>query len=810
MDSDDTGPGRPASPWRRFARLVTSPQARLQATGMFVLAAIAAGAALILPPSDVTGELPGDDALGSLAPRSIKASHDYLIPDPEATEGLRRAAARSVRSVYDFDVAVASVAGERLHEAFELARTDQDRGLAARPARKNRPRKDASDEDLTAAADEGYGGFVKVLQAVVDEGDYRELARLRFSDQVERAAQILALGALSNEVAPGRELLIAERGAGITVRPVHAPTALADRELHDVERIPDIAALRQDLARLAAGQGEAPGSNSGVGRAALALASDLDPATRRAAALLAVRVVRPNLAYNGAETGERQRLAALAVKPVVLQYARGEKIVGDGERIEKRHLIVFRYVREQARTLDDVQVRAGAALFAALLVLAVFRLARRTVKGFRPSKRDLVFLAAVLLGNLALVRGALATCEALRDRLPLLTNEASVLLLPLAAGTMLVRMLRSGESSVVFALVFAPLAAMQLGSHVPVAVGLVASVVAADRLGRRTGGLGLLIASLHAGVAAGLTVLAFALFGGRLLLPETATHVALAMLGAGVLSPLVAGLVAPLAEPMFGYASESRLARLANLNHPVLKELIIRAPGTYHHSLLVGTLAEAAARRIGAHPLLARIGGYYHDLGKAEAPLMFGENQKAENRLEKLPPEAATAVVQRHVEDGLRRAEAARLPRVVLDVIAQHHGTRHAGAFWLRAKELAERDGRPPPPEELFRYPGPKPRSREVAIVMLADAVEAASRGLVDSSPERLQALVPRVVESMVLEGQLDECDLSLQDVRQIIIALQVTLVEVHGLTRVEPLGPRASPPPGSVVVDGAVRVVRP
>ncbi len=790
-------PGRGAL--RRLGARLISPAARLKATGVAALLVVGLGAAALLPPSSVVADLPGDSALGTLATRSIKASRDYLIPDPDATQGLEQAAVRAVRPVYDFDVSVALTEAARIADAFSAVRAEQAQALAARPQRKARGHSKAAPatgDDLVQAAAPFYGEFLKRLQTVVDENEYRELSRLQFAQPIQRAAELLVRGTLSEEVAPSRELLFADRERGITIRSVHGTSARPEREIQDVDRIPDVARIRQDLNRFASGEPEGT-STSRVGQVALVLPADLDPQTRRAAALLAARVVTPNLAYNASETEARKEAAAEAVKPVVLQIARGEKIVGDGERIQKRDLLVFHYLREQARALDDVQMRTGAALFAMLLVLFAFRLARRTVKGFRPSKRDLVFLSVVLLGNLGLVRAALAGTEALRDQLPLLTSDAAVLLIPLTAGAMLVRMLRSGESSVLFALVFAPLVAVQLGSTPAAAVALVSSLAAADQLGRRAGARGLFVAALHAAVAAALVVVALALFGGRLLLPETTVHAAVAAVGAGVLSPLCAALVAPLGEAVFGYASEGRLARLASLNQPVLKELIIRAPGTYHHSLLVGALAEAAARKVGANPLLARVGGYYHDLGKANQPLMFGENQKLENRLEKLMPEAAAAALLSHVTDGIERAQAARLPRAVQEIIRQHHGTRSAGGFFGRAKELAEREGRLPPPEALFHYPGPKPRSREAAVVMLADSVEAASRGMLDPASEKLAALVPKVVEPIVIDGQLDECDLSLAEVRQIIAALQQTLIEVHGLTRVEPLGSRlASPPP--------------
>jgi putative nucleotidyltransferase with HDIG domain len=807
---------REPSRWVRALRVLTSPKTLLQATGLLTLIAVAAGAAWILPPSNATGELPADDTLGTVAKRSIKAIHDYDIPDPEATEARRSAASESVRPVYDFDTSEAEDAQTRISTAFAAAREAQKDSLVQQTAvRKPKGKHDVeaspSDEALISAGESFRSEFMRDVQAVVDPLVYGELARLRFSEALERATTVLVRGLLAAEIAPSRELLIAEKTTGITIRRLVGGLVRGESDVRDIDHIPDVAAVRSELTRFAQGALELPASTVGLGRIVLAL--DLDTVTRRAAALLAERLVLPNLAYNDRVTQERRLAASVAVKPVVLQYARGEKIIGDGERIEKRHLLVFQFIRDEARALDTVQVRLGAMLFTVLLVLSVFGLARRTVRRFRPGKRDLVFLAATLLGNLALIRAVLALADLLRDHYHAVSNDVAVMLLPLAAGTMLVRMLRSGESSVVFALIFSPLAALHLASHAPAAVGLVASVVAADRLGRRTGRSALPLAALASGLAAALMVLALSLFGGRLL-PETALQAAAAFIGAGVLSPLAAVLVAPLFELLFGYTSEGQLARLANLNHPVLKELIIKAPGTYHHSVIVGALAEAAAERVGAHPLLSRVGGYYHDLGKADAPLMFGENQKLENRLEKISPEEAAAILRKHVSDGLARAHEARLPRIVLDFIGQHHGNAHCGAFLDRAREAATRDGRPPPDPALFHYVGPKPRSREVALVMLADAVEAASRSVENPAPERLRAVVPKVVEQFMLAGQLDECDLTLSDLRLASAAFAETIVDLRGLSTVEIL-PRVRQPSASSAAasssqdDPDVRVAR-
>ncbi len=791
---------------RRALGWLTSPAALLQATGFLVLVAIGIGAGWLLPPSNAVGELPGDDLLHTLSVVSIKANRDYTVPDPDATTALRNEAAEQVRPVFDLDLGEGERTVARLQGAFAVAREAVTAALANQTSKKPKPKKaDKSDvptdDDLAmAAAEPLYGDFIKQLQAVVDEGVYRDLARLRFSDQVAQAVSTLVLnvgepvgnGVTAGEIAPSRELLNVEREHGITLRPVGAPTTLGEKDIRDVERIPDLAAVRLDLTRLAQGLSEVPGSNSGVARAALRLA-DLSPEVRRIAALVAATVFSPTMAFNEDESEMRKLAAEAEVKPVVLEYARGERIIGEGERIEKRHLLVFHYIREQARALDGVQIRTGATIFTVLLVVSAFSLARRTVRRFRPSKRDLVFLAATLLGNLGALRAGLGAIEQLHHRPAWLTNELVALALPLAGGAMLVRMLRSGESSVVFALVFAPLTALMLNSHIPAAVGLVGSLVAANRLGGRGGRSALPAAALEAGVSASVAIVALALFGGRPLwplwpLPETARLAAAAILGAGIISPLTAVLVAPLIETLFGYVSESRLARLANLNHRVLKELIIKAPGTYHHSLIVGSLAEAAAERIGAHPLLARVGGYYHDLGKLDAPLMYAENQKAENRLEKLPPEEAAAIVRRHVSDGVLRAKEAHLPRAIIDFIQQHHGTGEAGHFLGSAPSLTGPAGPPTPLAEGTRYAGPRPRSREVALVMLADAVEAASRLATDATRERLESLVAHVVQGVVAQGQLQDSDLTLADIHNTTLAFQSTLADLRALSRVEVL----------------------
>jgi hypothetical protein len=200
----------------------------------------------------------------------------------------------------------------------------------------------------------------------------------------------------------------------------------------------------------------------------------------------------------------------------------------------------------------------------------------------------------------------------------------------------------------------------------------------------------------------------------------------------------------------------------------VLRNLLISAPGTYHHSILVGILAEAAAEAIQANPLLARVSAYYHDVGKIKKPLYFVENQKSgENKHDRLLPSMSSLIIISHVKDGIEIARQYRLGRPLQDIISQHHGTSCINYFYQKAKELQDNDDQPVTDRE-FRYPGPKPQTKEAGIVMLADAVQATSKTLTDPAPSRIQGMVQRIINNIFVDGQLDECELTLNDLHLI------------------------------------------
>jgi putative nucleotidyltransferase with HDIG domain len=244
----------------------------------------------------------------------------------------------------------------------------------------------------------------------------------------------------------------------------------------------------------------------------------------------------------------------------------------------------------------------------------------------------------------------------------------------------------------------------------------------------------------------------------------------------GTLAGFLVSGVLPLVERCFAIVTDVSLLELGDGSHPLLQELVRRAPGTYTHSMTVATLAEPCAEAIGANPLLARVGSYFHDIGKMLKPQYFIENQSGENRHDSLEPALSTLIIIGHVKDGMALAEQYRLPRPIVDFIQQHHGTTLVEYFYREALRIHESqsnapvrmDGQPHPLEPTFRYPGPKPQSRENGIVMLADAVESSSRALSVATPGSLRKLVHDLLMKRLLDGQFEESGLTLTELHLI------------------------------------------
>ncbi|MBW1765333.1 MAG: HDIG domain-containing protein [Deltaproteobacteria bacterium] len=247
----------------------------------------------------------------------------------------------------------------------------------------------------------------------------------------------------------------------------------------------------------------------------------------------------------------------------------------------------------------------------------------------------------------------------------------------------------------------------------------------------------------------------------------------------GFFSGVIATGIIPLVEMSFGFTTNIKLLELANLDQPLLKDQMVQAPGTHHHSMIVSNMVEACAESVGANPLLAKVAAYYHDIGKMKKPIYFIENQMGrENKHEKLAPSMSSLVLISHVKDGVELAKEHKLGREIIDIIQQHHGKGLISYFYKKAREQAVSKGSKSAiiKEEGFRYPGPKPQTKEACLVMLADMSEAASRSLVDPTPARIQGMVQKIINMSFSDGQLDECELTLKDLHEIAKSFNKTL----------------------------------
>lgn len=376
--------------------------------------------------------------------------------------------------------------------------------------------------------------------------------------------------------------------------------------------------------------------------------------------------------------------------------------------------------------------------------------------------RSMALLGVVILVTLALVRGALLLAASLAQRFPQIPVVALHHAVPVPVGGALLAVLFNSRLAFAGSLAISILAALMVGAPFPFFLfAFVGSLMAVFATAGQQDRGAFFRAGGWVGAANLYTLAAFALVeGGGQGIPWAAAG---SLLNGLFVAVLATGLLPPL-EYLFEATTNFRLLELSNLNHPVLKHLILTAPGTYYHSVMVGTLAEAAAEAVEANSLLCRVGAYYHDIGKTKKPAYFIENQPdALNRHDKLAPHLSTLVVMSHVKEGIELAEAYGLPPAIVDLIPQHHGTRLVHYFYEKAKAGMEPDLRRIPEGE-YRYPGPKPQTREAAILMLADAVEAASRTLTEPTPARIQGATQRIMNGILTDGQLDECDLTLRD----------------------------------------------
>ena len=488
-------------------------------------------------------------------------------------------------------------------------------------------------------------------------------------------------------------------------------------------------------------------------------APGVDEKLKGSLADFAAQFIVASLEYDPGETELRRRKAVEAIDPIKIQFFRGERIVRKNQRVTAEHV-------ERLRSLSEIMVekaRPENPLAFIVPILARLVLVGLCVAGMGVylvffQQREVRRISSLLALGLIWAGTILATYAVSR-------MELSEYLIPIAVSSILVTVLFNLGMGVFNTICLSIFLGVIIGFDFSLTfVNLTVGIVTAYSVRRVHHRYDFYRPILYGAVA--YLVLIYLLETLRFQEARAIFDLcAIGVLNAFFCSILCVGLL-PVFESLFGFTTDLTLLELSDLNHPLLRRLSMEAPGTYHHSLMIGTLAEAAAEAIGANALLARVGAYYHDVGKIEKPEYFIENQALfKSRHDKLSPSMSALILESHVKVGRDLALEYDLPDKIIDLVEQHHGTTLMEFFLHKARRQSHGND---VPDEEFRYPGPKPQSREAAILMLADSAEAVSRTLDDPKPSRLRTAIRKVVRDKFEAGQFDECELTLKNLSRI------------------------------------------
>ncbi len=498
------------------------------------------------------------------------------------------------------------------------------------------------------------------------------------------------------------------------------------------------------------------------------------PMAIRAGIELISTYLSPNIAYDATETQRRRDEAANSVERVKETVLKGERIIDKHDRVTSddvdKLMSLAEHInqrRQQDPFIDLIQRVAGLSLCALTLIIFFAFLKFYRPDLYRPSKN------IVLFGIIILIPTAVADYAAQ-------SQAISPFLIPVALSAMLATVLFDAVIGMVITLVVTTLCASILGELQYGIIFLTTGIIGAFsvhqvRHRRDFYRPGLYLIAAYALTITSTVGLLFSYANTTEFLTEIREDLFWGILSACGSLILTIGLL-PVFESVFNVVTSMTLLELADLNRPLLRNLAIRAPGTFSHSINMANISEEAAVTIGADPLLARVGCYYHDIGKMRRPHYFIENQHGVNPHDELQPQISALILISHVRDGIELAKEEGLPLAIIDLIPQHHGTSEMTSFKHQAQLIDEQAVR----DADFHYPGPKPQTKEAGIINLADAVESATRSLPNNDPDEIRELVHTIVKGRYDAGELDECDLTLRDLTRIQEAFLPVLQASH------------------------------
>ena len=702
---------------------------------------------------------PIDDlAVGSVADRSVRATASFPFVDWEETLERQRAAEARVQPVFDFDTTLPNRVKARVSDAFETAR---HRFHEAEQVQTGRP--SSTDERMA----EIRSDFQKILDLSLNPETVNRLASQQWSVEIEALTNKLITDELGRYIVADRALLPSE---GSTIKVVRMLQDSSDEvSLKGFERV----AVPEDV-RVAM-------KMAAFDQAAESMAVE----ARLAAVAIAQAAVRPNFSYNQLITEGRRRDAREAVAEVVIQVQKGTSLVREGEVITQSQFETLHAMSDARGSYGTGSLFVALSFFAALVFLSLFLFSAGFIKKFSTRPRDIEAIAFLSLVSIGLGRLIIEAAEPLATATGGGMADSSIwYLVPVAGGAMLVRILVNSETAMVWTVATSLMLGVLMEHQVLYTIFFICSgLTAAGGIAHTKERVNVLRAGLLTGFVNAAGALLISLLQvqmgdiGSVSTTQPLWDMGFAFLGGNLSAIMVLGMV-PMFE-LFGFITDYKLLELANLNHPLLRQLMLRAPGSYHHSVIVGSLAEAAAESIGCNALMTRVSCYFHDIGKAVKPSYFIENLRdVPNPHDRLAPHQSARIIINHVLDGAALARQYNLPKPINDAILMHHGTGIIQYFYAKAVEQAGESMMVDPDD--FRYPGELPNTREAGIIFLADRAEAACRTLKDPTQESIHAMIQKLVNSAVMDGQLEQCPLTISELYTVIDTFTQTLLGIY------------------------------
>ena len=500
-------------------------------------------------------------------------------------------------------------------------------------------------------------------------------------------------------------------------------------------------------------------------------------------AALVSDLIQPNLVANPNLTQKRVDTFLASTRPPMVSLKEGQVILARGERITEQNLEVLRALQELSSPTSKLKRFALTLVIFFVFLTLLFNMNFSPKTFWKLSLKDSLLFMLSLSGSLALLK--LFYLLGQNHFSSILEGYGLEYLIPVSSGGIIISLLMGKTAAYTYAFGISVIIGYMLDHHFFFCLwSFVVNASAIETIRSYKQRSDLLKTGLVSGTTGAAVVFAFTLInimGFRNPLWEDILICITLSFLSGLLSAGLSGLLIPLLESAFGYTTSLKLLELSNFNHPLLHNLMMKAPGTYHHSVIVGSLAELAADQIGANALLARVAAYYHDIGKMTSPLYFIENQNPNhNPHDQLAPHMSAKILFAHVKNGVRLGREHHLGDLINDIIEQHHGTTLANYFYNKAKHLSEEAHEEHPHESDFRYPGPKPQTREAGIVMMADACEAATRSISDPTPGKIQAMVHSIIQKRFLEEQFTDCDLTQKELKIIENTFTKTLTSLY------------------------------